>query len=173
MRRVKKLPPVGYLRECLRYESESGKLYWLERPLRHFSNRRVFGWWNSTYAGTKAFTAQTKGKQIFGSVDNEHYLAHRVIWKLVTGKEPPAIIDHRDRNSLNNRWENLRAATKSQNNINSTVKREVWFDKARNKWQAHIKKNGKRIHLGRYDSEREALLVRKIAAQKYFGEFAP
>lgn len=96
-----------------------------------------------------------------------------MIWKLVTGEDPTAIIDHKDRDSRNNRWRNLREATKSQNNINSTVKLGVTFDRARNKWQAYVKVRGKNRHLGRFDTKIEALTIRAKTARELYGEFAP
>jgi len=49
----------------------------------------------------------------------------------------------------------------------------VSWDKSRNKWEAHIKLNQKKKHLGRYNNFEDAVKARKEAENKYFGEFAP
>ena len=170
---AKILPTAEYLRECFRYEAETGKLFWLERPLRHFANLRACNAWNAKYPGREALTAISTHGYFYGPCGGIKYFAHRIIWKIVTGEEPPPIVDHTDRNIKDNRWENLRAATKSQNNINSTVKRGVCFDKSRNKWVAQVKKNGKRVYVKRFDTEQEAVTARAIVARQLFGEFAP
>lgn len=73
------------------------------------------------------------------------------------------MVDHIDRDRTNNCYTNLRWVTCSQNNRNKTKKknvsskyRGVCFDKARQKWIAHFKLNGKNKFLGRFDIEEEA-----------------
>lgn len=173
MKKIKALPPTQHLVVCLSYERSTGRLFWRARPRTHFATQRAYSTWNKRYAGTQAFTAINPQGYFFGSIDNEKYLAHRVIWKLVTKKEPPPIVDHKDRNSKNNRFVNLRAATKSQNNINSTKKAGIYFDVSRGNWQAYIKLGGRKIHLGRHPTKHKALQARKVGAQRLFGIFAP
>lgn len=88
-------------------------------------------------------------------------------------------IDHIDGNPLNNQRENLRAATNIQNCRNQRKSRNntsgytgVSWDKECQKWCAYIYIDGKRVNLGRYNIKEAAAYVRKIAEQKYFGEFA-
>ncbi len=167
------LPPVSYLRACLRYEKHRGFLFWRVRPESHFHDARACKCWNTRYAGQRAFCTENAQGYFFGALDNKKYLTHRVIWKYVTGEEPPLIVDHIDRKPKNNRFKNFREATKSQNNINSTVKKGIWFDWRRGKWMAHIKINSKRKFLGRHETKRAAQAARKSAAIYYFGAFAP
>ncbi len=65
------------------------------------------------------------------------------------------LIDHIDRNKLNNSIENLRIATPQQNAFNTAAK-GCSFIKKRNKWEAYICLNGKKKHLGSYTTEEEA-----------------
>jgi hypothetical protein len=89
------------------------------------------------------------------------------------------VVDHINRDSLDNRRANLRLATRSQNNMNrsgrkgasSKYKGVSWY-KSRKRWRAMIKVEGKRKSLGYFESEAEAAKVYDEAARKYQGEFA-
>ena len=92
------------------------------------------------------------------------------------------IVDHIDGDMMNNRRSNLRIGTMQTNNMNRTHKNEssvsgyrgIYYDYRSDppKWVSHIKDNGKRLHLGRFDTFEEALFCRKVAEEKYFGKFA-
>lgn len=91
------------------------------------------------------------------------------------GKE----IDHRDRDGLNNRRDNLRICTQTQNHMNSkpyaggtSEYKGVSRKKQNSKWLARITVNKRLIHLGYFQSEKEAAFVYNEAALKHFGEFA-
>lgn len=88
---------------------------------------------------------------------------------------PDGYIDHINNNNLDNRKENLRIVTNSQNLLNAKVRidnksghKGVYFDKKRNKWVAEIKVNYKKISLGRFNLLDDAIKVRKQAEKKYF-----
>ena len=167
------LPPTKFLLEALRYEPSTGKLYWRKRPLEHFSTLGQHRRWNNRYAGTEAFCTLDKvWGYLRGNIGKKAFLAHRVVWKMVRGTEPPAIIDHRDRDTTNNRDENLREASPTQNVINSK-KSGICFDAKRGKWRARVTDGKTRVHLGWHETEAEALTARKLAAAKLYGEWAP
>lgn len=87
-------------------------------------------------------------------------------------------IDHINHNKLDNRKENLRIVTRSQNQMNLSKKSNntsgttgVYFNKSTNSWVATIQKNKKRIYLGHFELYGEAVKARKDAECKYFGEY--
>jgi len=94
---------------------------------------------------------------------------------------PPAdlFVDHRNCNGLDNRRDNLRPATHSQNSCNRPKRKNttsrfvgVHFSKKKNVWVAQIKHLGKTIWLGYFDDEIDAARAFDRAAIKYHGEFA-
>lgn len=92
---------------------------------------------------------------------------------------PEMEVDHINGNGLDNRRENLRLATRTQNNRNnrghvaatSRFKGVSWSVE-RQKWFACIGVDGKTIPLGRYADEKEAAQAYNVAAKKLWGDFA-
>lgn len=93
--------------------------------------------------------------------------------QLVIGKKDGFEIDHINQNKLDNRAKNLRHVTRSQNNINSNLKRGYWYNKNRKLWEAYIKKDKRKYHLGSYNKEEEAFMGRLFGEYIYFPEIAP
>jgi len=88
-------------------------------------------------------------------------------------------IDHANRNKLDNRKENLRVATNSQNGHNSKLYKSnksgykgVHWNNFHEKWATGIRVNKKFIHLGFFVDKVEAANTYVLAAKKYYGEFA-
>lgn len=173
---------ITLLRELLRYEPETGKLFWLPRPVSMFeptakkSAKSQADWWNGRFAGAEAFTAQAKNGRFHGRIFGEGYYAHRVAWALQTGEWPAHEVDHKDGDGANNRFDNLRAVTHAVNMKNKRLYRSgngVVHGIVRRKagtWQAHIANHGRRRHLGTFKCFGKAVAARKAAEkqQNYF-----
>jgi hypothetical protein len=100
---------------------------------------------------------------------------HREIMEAPKG----LLVDHRNGNGLDNRRSNLRIATHGENIQNRRKKRSatsryigVSFEDRSGKWRARVMYKGKRVWLGRFDSEIDAGKAYDAAANKYYGEFA-
>lgn len=89
------------------------------------------------------------------------------------------LIDHKDRNGLNNQRENLRPATRSQNQMNQGIRidnisgyKGVTFHKLNNRWMAQITRRSKVICLGYFDDPIKAAEAYDRAARRLHGDFA-
>ena len=174
----RELPSPELLRKLLRYEPETGKLFWLPRPAEMFPDARAAKSWNTKWAGKVAFTAPHNRGYRHGAIFKQRYLAHRLIWAMQTGEWPKAEIDHVNNNPVDNRWSNLRAATRSENTQNTSSRKGatskylgVCRIKKSGKWAASIGSGGVRTVLGRFDCEIEAARAYDAAARLRYGEF--
>jgi hypothetical protein len=128
---------------------------------------------NGKRAGTRHHTGYT---QI--GFQNSLYNAHRLIFLMSYGWLPE-VIDHIDGNRANNKIENLRPASWSQNLQNMQLKptnksgcKNVSWSRAKRKWAVQLSINGRQTNLGRFDDLELADLVATEARIKYHGAFA-
>lgn len=150
------------LKELLHYDPETGMFTW-----------RVA--MRGTRIGDVA-RCPSQGRVVV-RVDRILYQAHRLAWFYVMGAWPKDVIDHKDGNPSNNRWENLREATQTQNmaNMKRPAKNSTGFKgvgRHQGKYRAYIGYQGKFVHLGVFDEPAVAHEAYKAAAVKYYGEFA-
>jgi hypothetical protein len=160
------LPPAEYLHELFWYDRIRGVLIWkVERG----------GMKVGDIAGARR--GETGYLQV--SIDRRLYRVHLVIWKMVTGEEPPDFLDHENTIKNDNRWENLREATKSQNVANqgplatnkSGVKGVYWC-KRTGRWTSQFWCNGKNYFVGNFDDLEEAKAAYQKKYREVYGEFA-
>jgi hypothetical protein len=111
-------------------------------------------------------------------VDGKTYYAHRLVWLLETGSFPDSYIDHINGNKRDNRYMNLRKCGHSENMINrprqsnnKTGFKGVRLRSDGKKYDAQIGLNGKRYHLGSFDTPEEAAKAYRESAIKMHGEF--
>lgn len=102
-------------------------------------------------------------------------LLHRILMDAQPGEE----VDHRDGDGLNCTRQNMRRATREQNcrnqrrsSLNTSGYKGVHWDKARERWAAAIKHNGKNLHLGRFTDKESAARAYDAKARELGGEFA-
>lgn len=168
---TKPLPDQALLLKLLRYEPETGKLFWLERgPDMFAATSHPEGQcasFNARYAGQEAFTADNgRGYLIGGIAGFQALRAHRVIWCMVYGYWP-LWIDHKNQNKTDNRLANLREATREENGRNSRLgSRNVsgrigvhWLKRIR-RWRVRIRHNGRYIDVGLFVDFEEACQAR-------------
>lgn len=153
------------LRELLDYDPETGV----------FRNKVAR---SNVPAGSVAGSLTQSG-YVRISVDDVSYRAHRLAWLWMTGEWPRAFVDHRDTDKANNRWSNLREASKSQNGANRPVQansrsklKGAHFTKANGKWMSLIQHHGRKLYLGYFPTAEEAHAAYAAAAKNIYGEFA-
>ena len=131
--------------ERLEYTPEDGKVWWKLHPR-----------WPS-YSGKEAGNVMHNGYRKL-TFCGKPYLVHRVAWLLRYGVWPIGDIDHIDGCKSNNKLKNLRDVSHSvnmQNRKSATVKNKTGFlgvVKRKNKYAAHIHKNGKQNYLGLFET---------------------
>lgn len=169
------LPDHAYLLQCFRYDPATGVLSWLNRPLEHFRSPRGYNTWNTKWSGKEAgYIAPTGYRKL--SLDAHPYLAHRLIYKLVTGIDPPRL-DHRNQNTIDNRWNNLRPASQQQNSHNRATRRDSVtgikgvHQSPAGHYVALIWVNERKVWLGTFPTAEAAHAAYCEAAKAHFGEF--
>jgi hypothetical protein len=151
-----------YLISNMKYEKTTGVLSWIKSG----SGRKM-----GAPAGSFA-----KDGYVNIYVCGKHYPAHRLVWFYFHGVFPTENIDHINGNKSDNRIENLREATTSQNchnrglpKNNTSGLKGIRYKK--NRWEASISIDGKRKYLGRYKTKEEALNVYNDYGEKHMKEF--
>ena len=141
------------------FSYRDGKLYWSGRTRNGVSAGKEAG---SLIRSTGRWCINFKGRK---------YLRSRVVWMIHNGEIPEGFeIDHIDHDRLNDRIENLRLVTRSENAKNLSMRADntsgvtgVTFCKRDQTWQAKINVKGKTVSLGHFKNEHEAIKARKEA----------
>lgn len=106
--------------------------------------------------------------------------AGRVAWFYMTGEWPAVEVDHQDNDGWNQKWDNIREASRSQNQANtrryksnSSGKKCVFpSGRTARPWRAQIQKDKRRISLGNFETKDDAYAAYMAAAQSLHGDFA-
>jgi hypothetical protein len=110
------------------------------------------------------------------STNKKERVIHSYLHRLIMKPKPSEQVDHINGDRLDNRRENLRIATNQQNQMarHKSISKSGYkgVHKNGNRWRAIIKKDGKTIHLGYYDTPEEASMAYDKMAKDIFGEFA-
>jgi hypothetical protein len=109
-------------------------------------------------------------------------LGHRIAWMMTYGDWPSGYLDHINGDPSDNRLCNLRVVTMHQNHMNRGTNKNntsgakgVHYEKngrGFKHWRAYITLNRKRKYVGRFHTFAEACEARKVAEQKYYGQYA-
>lgn len=152
------------LRDVLRYDPSNGNFIYHVRASQRTPARSVAG------------SVNPEGYRHI-RIDGRTYKAHRLAWLYVYGVWPSDLIDHINGDRADNRIENLREATRSENIANSRVfRRGKKYPKGvRLRPQgfcARIQANKQSHFLGYFKSETEATAAYEVAARHFFGKYA-
>lgn len=153
------------LREVLHYKPVAGKFVWKVAlsSICQVGSVAGFNW--------------GKGGRIGISIDRKMYFAHRLAFLYMTGEWPTHQVDHINRDQSDNRWENLREATGSQNRVNRLTKSKYGWPRGvsfTNNWYyATITKDGKRRHIGIFRTPEAAHSAYLKVTEELHGEFLP
>ena len=153
-----------YLNAVLEYRD--GFLFWKERVALCLRE------------GSKAGTKHDKTGYMRIQIKRKQYMVHRVIFLMHHGYMP-VMVDHIDGNNTNNKIENLRGVSASQNSMNSKIRvtntsgfKNVYWNTHAKRWGVVLKINGKIKNLGYYGDIELADLVAQEARDKYFKQYA-
>lgn len=140
---------TGRVRELIDYHPSTGDFFW---KVNRGRGRR----------GAAAGFSHPLGYLVI-RIDGRNYLAHRLAWLIAFGEWPSADIDHINGVPSDNRLENLRLCTPSENQQNAKTRadnklgvRGVHFHKKMKRFAATIYANGQRTNLGYFDTVEEA-----------------
>lgn len=117
----------------------------------------------------------SKTGYLVANINSKVIKLHRYIMEPLASE----IIDHINRNPLDNRNINLRCTTQKNNSRNCSVSKSNKLKKLgisttkSGKYRVRIMVDGKEINLGRYDNLNDATETREKAEKKYFGDYAP
>lgn len=141
--------------------------------------------------GSFRWLAQRPGRckpgAICGSIDagghrrirvlGESWLAHRLAWFYVTGTAPVSEIDHKNRLRDDNRFCNLREASRLQNNHNKSQYRSnssgfIGVVRHKGRWEARVQHRARMKYLGSFPTAEEAGEVAQLARDMLYGAFS-
>ena len=141
-----------YLKSVLNYDLNTGEFRWKINKSRRAKKGDL--------AGCTDINKSSGYTRIW--INYKSYRAHRLAWLWMTGEWPQFEIDHKNRIRSDNRWNNLRPATNSQNKINGKAYKNnksgykgVYWNKNTKNWVASININKKQTHLGCFNSKKE------------------
>lgn len=162
---AKALPPTETIKSLLWYDPNTGLFRW-----KTTSKSRKLPW---TIAGSI-----NRQGYVFIGIGEKQYAAHRLAYKYMTGHDTHLEIDHINMIKNDNRWSNLRIATRSENqwnskklNTNTSGFTGVSWHKYSNRWRSIVHINNKQKHLGYFFEKNEAIDAVVMFKKNMHGEF--
>lgn len=166
--------------EYFRYDPDTGSIYWLDtRPDHHFKNPGRAKFWRKLFGGRR-ISCVSKGGYVCVRLGRDLLYAHRIVYEMHFGSIPTdRVIDHDNRIRTDNRIENLRLATRSENARNTGAHRDnasgfkgVTRCALTGMYRAIIMVDGVKHELGRWPTPQIAHSKYAAAAAELHGEFA-
>lgn len=163
---------VETLRRLLRYEPETGLLFWRSRSDDMFPSPSAAASWNARFAEKRALCSRDTHGYLGGRIFRHCFLAHRVAWAIHHGFRPEQV-DHINGIREDNRIANLRSVTKSENAKNCAKRVDcssgvtgVYWNRRAGRWAAIVYAEKKRFFLGYFDNIEDAAMARREEAAK-------
>ena len=157
---------VSKLKNHFHYDPESGDIFRKKK-------------WRDQPAMTKVGSKTCNGRYLSSSMGSVYYRAHIIAWALMTDQLPENEIDHINGDGCDNRWVNLRQATRQQNNINQTIRKDNTsgfkgvVKQSRSKtWKVQLNVDGKRCSKTGFTSKEQAAHAYDLWAVDVYGSFA-
>lgn len=159
---------IELIRESITYNPETGIFTWKRN-----TKRRRCG----EAAGCRDVKHHPTYDEVYIAirVNDVKYRAHRLAFAFM-GRTIPKCVDHINGDTTDNRWENLRAASFSQNSKNKRRMRTnksgytgVYFDKHSGKWRSYISVNRKQVRLGTFSTAEAAYRARVVKLEELGG----
>lgn len=145
---------IEEIKEYFSYSPETGQVFWKKRP----SNRVLIGAEVGNHNDQGYKICRFKGKAL---------RVHHIVWALNTEELPKRFIDHINGKRDDNRIENLRIVSNSENLQNMKQARGYTYHKKLNKWMAKLSVNKEHKYLGVFETEKEAHEAYLSAKRKY------
>jgi hypothetical protein len=153
MSKSKPMPPAEVLDEWFVLDPDEGRLYWRKKPARQVPRLAEAGWKQLHGPHHTRWSVNVPG---YG-----RFLRSRLVWKMVTKKDPSDAVDHADGNSLNDGFSNLIDGGMSWNGRN---RREVRarsgyvgaYPASNGRWMSTVQVCGRTKYLGTYNTPQEA-----------------
>jgi hypothetical protein len=130
-------------------------------------------------AGSESGCLDKSSGYVVMHLDGKKYQAHRLVFLYVEGNFPKDHVDHINGIRHDNRYENLRRATISENSRNRKIMitnksgfKGVFWNPKNKVWTAKIYLNGKRVYLGSFHDPAKAHAAYCAAAKSHYAEFA-
>ena len=168
---LKRTPPIEVLEKIKTslYVDEDSRLRWAKKHHKGQIND-LLGLYTKKNGGHRMCAFSVNGKV-------SSYLESNVIWFLRTGVWELNTIEHKDGDPTNNEPSNLRLSTHAENMRNTKIRTDNTSGvkgvvRMRQNWQVRIQTNNKTYVAGTYKSLETAKIVRKLAEQRFHGEFA-
>lgn len=180
--RTAALPPLDVVSARFRLDPLTGVVWWRPAGPEHFKTQRAWKIFMNRDAGSVAGHQRKDGyRELKIHVNGKpiQVMVHWVVWALTYGEWPAHELDHINLQKNDNRPENLRAATRTQNNVNKRwLGNESGFkgvtrDKrwAGSRWRARFRFGDREVSLGLFDTPEEAHAAYTAAVIRTHGEF--